>query len=651
MMVFLYFSILLFSKGGDAERYRSPPPYHVHENFVSPTLMKMDKKGDGDNEVHGLDDQDFLDLSNDGTEAGEPINCQGQVFYCQTCRTTCSGPKGWESHINGYKHRKKSAAVHSSVKMDWAQLFICRLCDIKCVGNIPFAAHISGHKHKRAYELQIQRGRKIPEAIVPWDYQHDPYYTSGKPMLPLRNLGTGKKTKKAKSTAQNLKIVEGDIKDAEGQMKADDMDDVPIQVEDAGDLVPDDDVEVVDMEIDSSAEENNRVEQEAMESLFQEVEDRLCMSEKSKINNQDGRYNQREKQFLRCLRVILSLDDLFKPSLRQNIRNLMAAANHVHDSKKASCLELLFESIVINTLEEVSEALTVVIENSKSSDLDLADGFENLSDAEEVLMDIHEFWSLMRDLEKEHEKQNRLQSNKEANLTTEQSSSYATQTVLKRSSGAVPKNWETSAQKEPQKQVDIQKVLASLEPSLLRAIASMKDQNLFRSKDSQSDITQKKQYFIPAAGSLLESHKRISLQGSTSSHSLDSQKIKGPPMYQVPSQAIPISSSSSISLHANPSDASLQELSSPPSAALESRSKTNGQGSISIHHKQHHIKARESPFHGAKESDTVNHLKYMATLIKHWPSLPMNVRVKVIHSVSMLEKTSSTVLEDIGCKK
>jgi hypothetical protein len=94
-------------------------------------------------------------------------------YYCETCKISCGGVQAWKMHLDGQKHKKKTAQKASTNTGPATKGTLrCDLCDISVVGAHAFNAHIKGVKHNKALRLFQRLGKPIPEVVIPVQVSH-----------------------------------------------------------------------------------------------------------------------------------------------------------------------------------------------------------------------------------------------------------------------------------------------------------------------------------------------------------------------------------------------------------------------------------------------------------------------------------------------
>ena len=75
------------------------------------------------------------------------------------------GPITYKDHLNGQKHKKKSALgtpmnTNAIPKIGGNNSLRCELCDVTCTGSDTYAAHIRGAKHQKMINHHTNLGNE-----------------------------------------------------------------------------------------------------------------------------------------------------------------------------------------------------------------------------------------------------------------------------------------------------------------------------------------------------------------------------------------------------------------------------------------------------------------------------------------------------------
>ncbi|KAL5020839.1 hypothetical protein ScPMuIL_002078 [Solemya velum] len=89
-----------------------------------------------------------------------------QLYYCDVCKISCTGPQTYKEHLDGQKHKKKEAALQTRANPQptgcGPNQLLCELCDVTCTSTDAYTAHIQGSKHQKVLKLHTKLGKSIP---------------------------------------------------------------------------------------------------------------------------------------------------------------------------------------------------------------------------------------------------------------------------------------------------------------------------------------------------------------------------------------------------------------------------------------------------------------------------------------------------------
>ncbi|KAL5020824.1 hypothetical protein ScPMuIL_002093 [Solemya velum] len=87
----------------------------------------------------------------------KPTPKTAQLYYCDVCKISCTGPQRYKKHLDGQKHKKKEAALQIGANPQptgcGPNQLLCKLCDVTCTSTDAYTAHIQGSKHQKVLKL------------------------------------------------------------------------------------------------------------------------------------------------------------------------------------------------------------------------------------------------------------------------------------------------------------------------------------------------------------------------------------------------------------------------------------------------------------------------------------------------------------------
>ncbi|KAL5011241.1 hypothetical protein ScPMuIL_011675 [Solemya velum] len=89
-----------------------------------------------------------------------------QLYYCDVCKISCTGPQTYKEHLDEQKHKKKEAALQIRVNPQptgcGPNQLLCKLCDVTFTSTDAYTAHIQGSNYQKVLELHTKLGKSIP---------------------------------------------------------------------------------------------------------------------------------------------------------------------------------------------------------------------------------------------------------------------------------------------------------------------------------------------------------------------------------------------------------------------------------------------------------------------------------------------------------
>lgn len=97
-------------------------------------------------------------------------NTEERQFYCSVCMAQCASQSAYDAHLKNASHQKKVKAASgtsldsfmSQIRADPTSVYWCKVCTLQCTGPKDYEAHCAGKKHRS--KAALGSGQHIPPA-------------------------------------------------------------------------------------------------------------------------------------------------------------------------------------------------------------------------------------------------------------------------------------------------------------------------------------------------------------------------------------------------------------------------------------------------------------------------------------------------------